>query len=161
MSLTENMLYTSNDFEGFPDGLGVVSRDTPIVLLSDTHWYWWYVRIVNTGYEQFVPADIVEFPEERLARKNMTANEIISYVPTEHTTSKTHKRKNVRFSTELYYEGDSNVPELTSDSDSDVSLPSSPIVEEQYSEITPAVRKSTGQHLRIIDVSTSLESLLH
>lgn len=154
------ILYTSSDFEGLPDKLSAVSRDTPVVLLSDSHWYWWYVRIISTGSEQFVPADIVEFPQERLARSNMVANEWIPMVGVPKLSKKpSTNKKSVRFAPEPFYQPD--VPELTSDSDSDISLPSSPVAEVYTDAAVATPQKAASQkalehHIRIHDVASDI-----
>lgn len=155
------LLSTCADFEGFPDNVGAVPQNTTVVLMNDTHWYWWYVRIVGTNYEQFIPADLLEFPQEKVARYNMIANETIDLIAGDKSyrfCKASKKAKKVRFSPDLYYEPE--VPELTSDSESDISLPSSPVAfisDKQMSE-TSFTGKSHSS-VKIADFTTEISGL--
>lgn len=48
-----------------------------LVLINDTHWYWWLVRVQRTTCIGYIPAEFVELPNERVARMNRDANACI------------------------------------------------------------------------------------
>lgn len=69
--------YAAGAFEAVLRGQVTIKNGEPLVILSDTHWYWWMVRVVRTGQVGFVPGELVELPNERLARRNSEKNILI------------------------------------------------------------------------------------
>lgn len=126
-------LHSTREFTANQKGQLSVSKNCEFELISDQHWYWWFVRVTATGVEGFVPANILERPSERLARLNSYINVQMSPEPLKLncSISQTKKRKSVRFSAILSTtdqdEDELSVPELdnsisplsSDDSDSD------------------------------------------
>lgn len=67
-------IYALQDFSAFQTGQLTVKKDEPMQLLSDDHWYWWYVRKLRDSTMGFIPAELIELPNERLARMNSEWN---------------------------------------------------------------------------------------
>lgn len=92
------ILHALRPFIGTERGQVSVGIDREVILLSDTHWYWWFVRDGKTGCEGFVPAEILELPNERLARLNRQMNIHLPSSPLEPAAGAKHKRrKSVHF----------------------------------------------------------------
>lgn len=124
------LLYSIKDFTATQKGQVSVSRNSEIELISDKHWYWWFVKVTLSGVEGFVPADLLERPSERLARLNSQLNVKMSTEPLKLDCRRFKKRKTVRFSTILFStdQDELSVPDLynntspqsSDDSDSDI-----------------------------------------
>jgi hypothetical protein len=56
------------------EGQVAVVRNEPLVLLDDTNSYWWLVKPLRSNSIGYIPAEIVETPNERIARVNRQKN---------------------------------------------------------------------------------------
>lgn len=108
-------IYALHDFPSFQDGQITITKGEPLQLLSDNHWYWWYVRKLRDSSMGFVPAELIELPNERLARMNSEWNIELAAPklpkPDIYTQAKIkHVRlKSVRFVDELTTSGSESV----------------------------------------------------
>lgn len=78
-----------------------------LVLINDTHWYWWLVRVQRTACIGYIPAEFVELLTERVARQNKDANTFIPMPMLQHmrkSKSPGSVPKTVRFAEACCYE---------------------------------------------------------
>lgn len=99
------ILHTLQAFRATQKGQVSVNANTEVILLSDTHWYWWYVRVPKTNSEGFVPAELLELPNERQARINSRINVRLSVAPqpTVRFKANSKAKKRVHFNVELQF----------------------------------------------------------
>lgn len=120
-----------------------------LVLINDTHWYWWLVRVQRTACIGYIPAEFVELVSERVARQNKDANTFIP-IPMQHmrrASASCSGKKRVRFAEACCYEpsfyaGCPNSPPGLENDSSDTSDISDEC-ESPISEDTPIIHLKT------------------
>jgi len=69
-----NFVYANHGFSATIEGQVAVTKNQMLTLLDDSNNYWWLVRDVDKGTVGYVPAEYIETPLERLARRNKHLN---------------------------------------------------------------------------------------
>ncbi|QRW00173.1 Tyrosine kinase domain protein [Ceratobasidium sp. AG-Ba] len=69
-----DLVYALEKFNATAQGQADVAKNDRLFLMDDINNYWWLVRVLKTQEVGYIPADIVETPHERLARKNKYCN---------------------------------------------------------------------------------------
>lgn len=72
------VIYALESFVATQEGQLTVEKNEQLYLLNDDHYYWWYVQHYDSPDMGFVPAELVEFPNERLARQNSLRNQKVA-----------------------------------------------------------------------------------
>lgn len=69
-----NIVYAIHTFVASLEGQASVLKGDTLVLLDDSHSYWWLIRSLKTSEIGYIPADNIESQNEKLARLNKTHN---------------------------------------------------------------------------------------
>ena len=56
----DKILYCSQTFVARLEGQVTVFEEEPVLLLDDSHPFWWLIRLVKTGEVGFIPGEITD-----------------------------------------------------------------------------------------------------
>ena len=69
-----SVVFAMNTFVASIEGQASVLKGDTLILMDDSHNYWWLIRSLKTNEIGYIPADNVETQPERLARLNKIRN---------------------------------------------------------------------------------------
>jgi hypothetical protein len=103
-------VYALHTFVATVEGQANATKGDTMVLLDDSNSYWWLVRIVKDSSIGYLPAEHIETPTERLARRNkyrnvdLSATMLSDNAPKQKTSFKSirMRRKTVTFTDPTY-----------------------------------------------------------
>lgn len=67
----DKILYCSQTFVARLEGQVTVFEEEPVLLLDDSHPFWWLIRLVKTGEVGFIPGEITDVSNEHVERMNI------------------------------------------------------------------------------------------